>query len=92
MLQLKKEIQEHLCFVIKWAGWRVTKIYSHFTFEQECFKNNFILTNQKSRQDAKKFIEKDFYKLMSNSNFGYDCGNNIENCQFVDQYLMNLKK
>ena len=45
---------EHLSFVIKWAGWRVTKIYSHFTFEQECFKNNFILMNQKSRQEAKK--------------------------------------
>ena len=24
---------EHLCFVIKQAGWHVTKIYSHFTFE-----------------------------------------------------------
>ena len=74
---------EHLCFVIKQAGWYVAKIYSHFTFEQECFKNNFILMNQKSRQEAKNSIEKDFYKLMNNSNFGYDCRNNLDNCQFV---------
>ena len=73
----------HLNFVIKQAGWRVTKIYSHFTFEQECFENNFILMNQKSRQEAKNSIEKDFYKLTSNSNFGYDCRNNLDNCQFV---------
>ena len=32
--------------------------------------------NQKSRQEAKNSIEKDFYKLMNNSNFGYDCRNN----------------
>ena len=74
---------EHLCFVIKWAGWHVTKIYSHFTFEQECFKKNFILMNQKSRQETKKSIKKDFYKLMNSSNFGYDCRNNLGNCQFA---------
>ena len=36
--------------------------------------------NQKSRQNS---IEKGFYKLMNNSNFGYDCRNNLDNCQFV---------
>ena len=41
---------EHLCFVIKLAAWHVTKMYLHFTFEQECFKKNFILMNEKSRQ------------------------------------------
>ena len=41
-----------------------------------------ILRNQKSIQEAKNSIEKDFYKLMSNSNFGYDCRNNLDNCQF----------
>ena len=73
----------HLRFAIKGAGWHVTKIYSPFTFEQECFKNSFILMNQKSRQEAKNSIEKDFYKLMNNSNFGYGCRNIIGNCQFV---------
>ena len=32
--------------------------------------------NQVSRQNAKTKIEKDFYKLMNNSNFGNDCKNN----------------
>ena len=42
-----------------------------------------ILMNQKSKKESKNNIEKDFYKLMNNSNFGYDCQNNIDNCQFV---------
>ena len=29
--------------------------------------------NQKSRQESKNSIEKDFYKLMNKSNFEYDC-------------------
>ena len=39
--------------------------------------------NQKSRQESKNDIEKDFYKLMNNTNFGYDCRNNLYNCKFV---------
>ena len=36
-----------------------------------------------SRQQAKNKIEKDFYKLLNNSNFGCDCRNNLDNCQFI---------
>ena len=39
--------------------------------------------NQKSRQLSKNNVEKDFYKLMNNSNFWYDCRNNLDNCKFV---------
>ena len=74
---------EKLAFVIKRAGWKVTKIHAHLTFEQKRFKQKFILMNQKSRQESKNDIEKDFYKLMNNSNFGYDCRNNLDNCKFV---------
>lgn len=35
--------------------------------------------NQKSRQTAKSKVEKNFYKLLDNSNFGIDCRNNIDN-------------
>ena len=80
---------EDLAFCIKRAGWKVTKIHSHITFEQARFKQKFILMNQKSRQQSKNSVEKDFYKLMNNSNFGYDCRNNLDNCKFVpifDEY------
>ena len=36
--------------------------------------------NQISCQKANSSVEKDFYKLMNNSNFGCDCRNNIDNC------------
>ena len=73
---------EDLRFLIKRAGWIVTKLYSHFTFEQEAFKKDFVLMNQKSRQNANNSIEKDFYKLMNNANFGFDCRNNADNLKF----------
>ena len=69
--------------LIKRVGWKLTKVYSHITFEQERFKRNFILKNQVTRQNAKNAIEKDFCKLMNNVNFGYDCRNNLDNCQFI---------
>ena len=39
--------------------------------------------NWKSRQESKNNTEKDFFKLMNNSDFGYDCRNNLDNCKFV---------
>ena len=73
---------EDLRFLIKRAGRRVTKIYSHFEFEQDAFKKEFVLMNQTSRQNAKNNIEKDFFKLMNNANFGFDCRNNANNTKF----------
>ena len=73
---------EDLRFLIKRCGWKVTKIYSHFTFEQSCFKRDFILTNQRKCQEAKSSIEKDFCKLMNNANFGNDCSDNRNNTKF----------
>ena len=63
----------------------MTKINAHLTFEQKRFKQKFILMNQKS-QESKNSAEKDFYKLMNNSNFGYDCRNNLDNCKFVPTF------
>ena len=73
---------EHLHFLVKKAGWLVTKIHTHYTFEQSKFKKDFAKINQVSREKAKAKSEKDFYKQMNNSNFGYDCTNNINNCTF----------
>ena len=60
---------EDLAFCIKRASWKVTKIYSHLTFEQTIFKRKSILMNQKLDYNQKSDIGKDFYKLMNNSNF-----------------------
>ena len=73
---------EDLQFLIKRAGWIGTKLYSHFTFEQDTIKKDFVLMNQYARQNAKNDIEKNFYKLMNNSNFGFDCRNNANNLKF----------
>ena len=73
---------EDLRFLIKRGGWCVTKLYSHLTFEQAAFKKEFVLMNQTSRQNAKNNIEKDFFKLMNNANFGFNCRNNANNTKF----------
>ena len=70
-------------FLIKRFGWKVTKIYSHFTFEQSCVKQEFVLTNQRKRQETKSSIEKDFYKLINNGNFGNDGRDNRNNTKFL---------
>ena len=74
---------EHLHFLRKRTGLIVTKIYAHYIFEQSKLKKHFEIINQVSRQNAKISVEKDFYKLMNNANFGYNCRNNIDNYKFT---------
>ena len=73
---------EELKFLIQRCSWFVTKLYSYFTFEQDTFKKEFALHNQKERQNAKIDVEKYFYKLMNNANFGVDCKNYLNNLTF----------
>ena len=47
------------------------------------FKKDFLIFNQVARQNAKTSMEKKFYKLMNNPNFGYDCRNNFDNRYFT---------
>lgn len=56
MLKDKKYIAlyaEDVHFLIIRAGWFVTHIYEHFTFEQSKLKKKFVVMNQKSTQKAK---------------------------------------
>ena len=82
---------EDLVFCIKRAGWKVTKIHAHLTFEQKRFEKKLIVMNQKSRQKSNNSVEKDFYKQMNNSNFGYDCRNSLTTANLF-QYLTSIKK
>ena len=70
-----------MLFLTTRAGWKVTKIYDHYTFKQARFKRHFVVMNQNSRKIANTKVEKEFYKLLNNSNFGNDCRNNIGNCK-----------
>ena len=71
---------EDLYFLTTRAGWKVTKIYDHYTFRQARFKRDFVVTNQNLRKTFKTKVEKDFYKLLNNSKFGNHCRNNINHC------------
>ena len=72
---------EDFFFLTTRAGWKVTKMYDHYTFKQERFKGDFLVMNQNACKLAKTKVEKDFYKPLNNSNFGNDCRNNIGNCK-----------
>ena len=74
---------EHLIILIDRAGWKVTKLYAHYTIEQETFKKVFISMNQRSRQTAKSSVEKNLKNFLINSNFGYEYRNNLDNCTFI---------
>ena len=73
---------EEIKFAVLRCGWKVTKLYKHYYFDQERCKKNFILMNQRARQEATDKVESDFCKLLNNANFGYDCRNNLDNCTF----------
>ena len=74
----------------------MTRIYEHYPFKQDTLKKDFVVMNQNTRKTAKTKVEKDFYKLLNNSNFGNDCRNNsnfgndcrnnIENCKLELMY------
>ena len=49
-------------------------------------KNDFVIMNQVSRENGEISVERDFYKLMNNANFGYDCRSNIDNCKITALY------
>lgn len=81
----------HIQFLTHRAGWEVTK--SHYTFEQECFKKDFVLGNQRARQEAVvrgDNVQGNFYKLMNNSNFGFDFRNNLQNRSI--QFIYDVQK
>ena len=77
---------EDLYFLTTRAGWKVTRIYEYYTFKQDTFKKDFVVMNQNARKTAKAKVEKDFYKLLNNSNFGNDCRNNVGNCKLELMY------
>ena len=83
---------DHIRFVTKSAGWTVTKVHHYYTFEQGPFKKDYILGNKKSRQEAVTRrgvgegggvggddVQGNFYKLLHNANFGFDCRDNSQN-------------
>ena len=73
---------DHIDFLTKRADWKVTKVYAHFTFEQEPFKKYYILGNQKVRREAVTQgddIQVNFWKLLNNANVGFDCRDNSQN-------------
>ena len=77
---------KHFHFLINRCGWWVTNIRSHYTFEQSKFKKEFVIMNQVSKQNAKTDVERDFYNVLNNSNFGCDCRDNADNCFFNPIY------
>ena len=51
---------EDLHFLIKRAGWLVSYIYKHSTFEQAKFKRDFVIGNQKARLRASSSVKRIF--------------------------------
>ena len=61
----------------------ITKIYPHFSFEQERFKRNSFTNGPTLEKKMQKPLSKNIFKLLNNVGFGYDCSNNSDNCKFI---------
>ena len=59
------------------------KNYLKYVFVQDRFETELV--NPKSRQNVKNTIKKHFFKLMNNTNFGYDCRNNAKFEPIIDE-------
>ena len=73
---------DHIQFLKQRAGWKVTNVHNFYTFKQKNFKKEFVLGNQRARQEAvakNDNVQGNFYKLMNNSNFSYDCRDHSQN-------------
>ena len=73
---------DHIHFLVKRAGWKVTNVHRYYTFEQDPFKKEYILGNQKARQAAVArgdYVQANLWKLLNNANFGFDCRDNWQN-------------
>ena len=77
LLSLMQLCSQNNLFHFIWKTWNFL-----LTFEQSGFKRDFVLNNQRKRENAKTTIKKGFYKLMNNANFGYGCKNNANNTKF----------
>ena len=73
---------DHIHFLVKRAGWKVTSVDKYYTFKQEPFKKKYILGNQKARQAViarGDHVPANFWKLVNYTNFGFDCRDNSQN-------------
>ena len=71
-------------FYLKGQGGQL-HIYKHYTFDLSRFKKDFVIINQKARQQATSSVERNFHKILNNSKFRIDCRNNIDNCVLEPQ-------
>ena len=75
----------HIHFLTKRAGWKVTNVHLYYIFEQEPFKKEYILGNQRARQETVTRgddVQGNFWKLLNNANFGFDCRDNSQKKAF----------
>ena len=73
---------EHIHFLVKRASWKVTNVHRYYTFEQDPFKKEYILGNQKARQAAVARgddVQANFWELLNYANFGFDYRDNSQN-------------
>ena len=59
---------DHIHFLTEKTGWKFTKVHLYYTFEHEPFKKEYILGNQRARQEAVVTgddVQANFWKLVN---------------------------
>ena len=79
MKKLQFLFRQNICVFFCWGVVGELPKLGKTTGLNKKFKRDFVIQNQVSRQKA----QTDFYKLMNNADFGYDCRHNADNCYLL---------
>ena len=85
---------DQIHFLTEKSGRKFTEVHLYYTSEHELFKKEYIFGDQRARQESvarSDHVQANFWKLVNNANFGFDCREKSQNKYLHLIYDKNAK-